>query len=155
MAEAVKTTQVINVKAVSTEAQLYSELAKLWAVKTDGKVNNEDYSAKYYALQCKDNADIAQAAADSVTINVDELKQEIIDLADEQEEALIKQAAENYNAVAQAQSEAIAAITDTVNGTEFEDLTTASKTVIGAINELNAQLSGISETLDTINGEEV
>ena len=42
------------------DAQESVQLAKDWAVKMDGLVNNQDYSSKYYANQAKTDADRAQ-----------------------------------------------------------------------------------------------
>ena len=42
---------------------LYSGESKDWAIKMDGKVNNEDYSSKYWAADSKSNAEIAAGYA--------------------------------------------------------------------------------------------
>lgn len=44
-------------QASATSAASSADLAQAWAIKTDGKVQNIDYSAKYYALAAKDTAD--------------------------------------------------------------------------------------------------
>lgn len=62
---------VSNVKnAVQIEenpTHYYSTLAKQWAVKMDGKVQNEDYSSKYWAQDSKNQAEISQAAAETAS----------------------------------------------------------------------------------------
>ena len=40
-----------------------------------------------------------------------------------------------------------------IQGVSDNSLTTTDKTIVGAINEINALINGISETLDEINGE--
>ena len=40
-----------------------------------------------------------------------------------------------------------------IQSTSDNTLTTTDKTIVGAINEINALINGISETLDEINGE--
>ena len=44
-------------QASATSAASSADLAQQWAIKTDGKVQDIDYSAKYYALAAKDTAD--------------------------------------------------------------------------------------------------
>lgn len=62
--------------AVNTlNSVVFSEdLAQQWAVKLDGKVKNEDYSSKYYALQAKQTAEALEL--DAKTIN--ELKPQLL-----------------------------------------------------------------------------
>lgn len=51
------------------DALSYYNLAKDWAIKTNGKVNNEDYSSKYYAQQSNTYATQAQTYAQSINPN--------------------------------------------------------------------------------------
>ena len=66
---AIETTKQNVTKAKQSEdnAKVSEGLAKDWAVKTDGLVNNEDYSAKYYAQQAKTSADKASDIEETVT----------------------------------------------------------------------------------------
>ena len=66
---AVETTNQNVTKAKQSEdnAKVSEGLAKDWAVKTDGLVNNEDYSAKYYAQQAKTSADSASDIEETIT----------------------------------------------------------------------------------------
>lgn len=64
----------INAKNSAIEASSYAnisetnaELAKNWATKTDGIVDNTDYSSKYYAIKAKDQADTAVEKTQEVT----------------------------------------------------------------------------------------
>lgn len=54
----------INIPKISTSTstdivgdKYYVDLAKDWAIKTDGKVLGEDYSSKYYATQANQSID--------------------------------------------------------------------------------------------------
>lgn len=64
----------INAKNSAIEASSYAnisetnaELAKNWATKTDGMVDDTDYSSKYYAIKAKNQADTAVRKTQEVT----------------------------------------------------------------------------------------
>ena len=59
--------QVLNLDTVP----YYNNLAKSWAVKMDGKVDEIDFSSKYYALKSLESSDIAVSAKDSILTNSD------------------------------------------------------------------------------------
>lgn len=56
-AEKVASAYAEQAGASAAQSAASAELAKAWATKTDGKVENEDYSAKQYALNAKATAD--------------------------------------------------------------------------------------------------
>lgn len=61
-----------NAKVSETNAKASENLAKDWAVKMDGLVNNEDYSSKYYAQQAKTTADTVTETSEEITQTVTE-----------------------------------------------------------------------------------
>lgn len=76
---AVETTaeNVTKAKQSEVNAKVSEGLAKDWAVKTDGLVNNEDYSAKYYAQQAKTSADNTAGSASDIEETITQAKQDI------------------------------------------------------------------------------
>ena len=61
---------------VSSNADLLSaKLAREWAIKTDGKVENEDYSSKYYAQISEQAAQAAETLLENVTEHVEDFVQ--------------------------------------------------------------------------------
>ena len=67
----------VNAKASETNAKASENLAKDWAVKMDGLVNNEDYSSKYYAQQAKASADSTAGSASDIEETITQAKQDI------------------------------------------------------------------------------
>jgi len=55
-----------SVETVNNAAKYWSDIAKDWAIKTDGKVLSEDYSSKYYAGIAKDKAEEAAENVETV-----------------------------------------------------------------------------------------
>ena len=66
-----------NAKTSETNAKSSENLAKAWAIKTDGLVNNEDYSSKYWAQQAKASADSTSGSAEEISQAVEQGKQDI------------------------------------------------------------------------------
>lgn len=66
-----------NAKTSETNAKSSENLAKDWAIKTDGLVNNEDYSSKYWAQQAKASADSASGSSEEISQAVEQGKQAI------------------------------------------------------------------------------
>ena len=56
-AEKVASAYAAQAGTSATSAASSADLAQQWAIKTDGKVQDTDYSAKHYALAAKDTAD--------------------------------------------------------------------------------------------------
>lgn len=89
----------------------YTDLAKQWAIKTDGKVLGEDYSSKYYASKAKESEQIASAAIE----NIEEVTQQSIsDIGDAKTDAI--------GDLETAKTEKISEIEDTASNFE-DDLT--------------------------------
>lgn len=63
--------------AIETEGTKQVNLAKDWAIKMDGKVNNEDYSSKYYASKAKE----AEETATRVVQDIEEVTDEVLEEA--------------------------------------------------------------------------
>lgn len=63
-----------NAKTSETNAKASENLAKDWAIKTDGLVNNEDYSSKYWAQQAKASADSASGSSEEISQAVEQGK---------------------------------------------------------------------------------
>lgn len=66
-----------NAKVSETNAKASENLAKDWAVKMDGLINNEDYSSKYYAQQAKTTADTVTETSEKITQAVTESLEDI------------------------------------------------------------------------------
>lgn len=70
--DSVETTNQNVIKAKQSEG-----LSRDWAIKTDGLVNNEDYSSKYYAQQAKESADSTANSATDIAETITQAKQDI------------------------------------------------------------------------------
>lgn len=67
----------VNVGVTKDYSQYYSQLSKDWATKTNGLVNNEDYSSKYYAEKSKDWAINSENNLNSVISQHEQITSEI------------------------------------------------------------------------------
>lgn len=67
----------VNVGITKDYSQYYSQLSKDWATKTNGLVNNEDYSSKYYAEKSKDWATNSENNLNSVISQHEQITSEI------------------------------------------------------------------------------
>ena len=64
--QAINTEEASAILNIQTEGDKSIQLAKDWAVKMDDKVNDEDYSSKYYAEQVKQAALITRQIAEPI-----------------------------------------------------------------------------------------
>nr|DAQ66509.1 MAG TPA: hypothetical protein [Caudoviricetes sp.] len=67
----------VDVGITRDYSQYYSNLSKDWATKTNGLVNNEDYSSKYYAEKSKDWATNSENNLNSVISQHEQITSEI------------------------------------------------------------------------------
>lgn len=124
-------TTATNINAVNTaatnivaiqNAPVNAQLARDWAVKMDGLVSGEDYSAKYYADQARQAA--AGAVVDGITINRntdDELQ--TIGVIDDNGGNAIKTwtgTLAQYNAIATKDNNTLYNITDDMQAVTYE-----------------------------------
>lgn len=83
----------VNVGVTKDYSQYYSQLSKDWATKTNGLVNNEDYSSKYYAEKSKDWATNSENNLSSVISEHEQITSEITqareDISSERSGALL------------------------------------------------------------------
>lgn len=68
---------IVNVGITKDYSQYFSQLSKDWATKTNGLVNNEDYSSKYYAEKSKDWATDSENNLNSVISQHEQITSEI------------------------------------------------------------------------------
>ena len=74
-------TDISSAINVSDNSDLLSaKLARDWAIKTDGKVEGEDYSAKYYAQQSELIAQSAEALLENVSEHLEDFEDSIDDI---------------------------------------------------------------------------
>lgn len=69
---------IVNVGITKDYSQYFSQLSKDWATKTNGLVNNEDYSSKYYAEKSKDWATDSENNLNSVISQHEQITSEIM-----------------------------------------------------------------------------
>lgn len=111
-----------NAKASETNAKASENLAKDWAIKTDGLVNNEDYSAKYWAQQAKGSADSTSGSAEEIANAIAQGKTEIQQAGEAQVTAV--------NSAGTTQVKAV----NTAGTTQVGSVSTAGTDAIASIN---------------------
>lgn len=116
-----------NAKASETNAKASENLAKDWAIKTDGLVNNEDYSAKYWAQQAKGSADSTSGSAEEIANAIAQGKSEI-----------------------QQAGEAQVTAVNSAGTTQVEAVNTAGTTQVGLVNTAGTDaVASVNSTKDT------
>ena len=124
--------QVLNLDTVP----YYNNLAKTWAIKTDGKVDEIDFSSKYYALKSLESSDIAISAKDSILTNSDFQKV----AGDLKGENNIKTCSDNISEIQNAKANANIATNAAQIATEKAQLVTETLE-----NSANKSLSNLTE----------
>ena len=126
--DSVETTNQNVIKAKQSEG-----LSKDWAIKTDGLVNNEDYSSKYYAQKAKESADSTASSATGIEEAVTQAKQDISTAVTQgvsQVSSTGSTAVSNINA---AKDQAIENL-ETATQDHLSEITTAGSTQVQAVN---------------------
>lgn len=132
-----------NAKVSETNAKASENLAKDWAIKTDGLVNNEDYSAKYWAQQAKGSADSTSGSAEEIANAIAQGKTEIQQAGEAQVTAVNSAGTTQVKAVntagttqvglvSTAGTDAVASVNSTKN-TAVQTVQTASEEALASI----------------------
>lgn len=132
----------IGTKNVKTPIQIeenpthyYSTLAKQWAVKTDGMVQDEDFSSKYWAQESKNQAKKSAAAAESATNLVDLLDNKYTNYVNNLEELSSETVSEitelKLNSLEEIEQKHVNAI---------EDITLSKTVAIDKLNDVNINI---------------
>ena len=126
--DSVKTTNQNVIKAKQSEG-----LSKDWAIKTDGLVNNEDYSSKYYAQKAKESADSTAGSASNIEETITQAKQDISTAVTQgvsQVSSAGSTAVSNINATKDQATENL----ETTTQDHLSEITTAGSTQVQAVN---------------------
>ena len=126
--DSVKTTNQNVIKAKQSEG-----LSKDWAIKTDGLVNNEDYSSKYYAQKAKESADSTAGSASNIEETITQAKQDISTAVTQgvsQVSSAGSTAVSNINATKDQATENL----ETTTQDHLSEITTAGTTQVQAVN---------------------
>lgn len=152
----------VNVGVTKDYSQYYSQLSKDWATKTNGLVNNEDYSSKYYSQLSKDWATNSENNLISVISEHEQITSEITqareDISTERAGALLdietsKKA--SLTAIDNAKTSGITSVnTARDNGVEtvnsaLKDFNTTVTTAKSDINKLKDSSMSAVETAQT------
>ena len=147
---AVETTAENVTKAKKSEdnAKASEGLAKDWAIKTDGLVNNEDYSAKYYAQQAKASADSTAGSASDIEETITQAKQDISTAVTQgvsQVSSTGSTAVSNINDAKDQATEHLEAATQA----HLSEITTTGSTQVQAVNTAGTTQVGLVEAKGT------
>ena len=147
---AVETTAENVTKAKQSEdnAKASEGLAKDWAIKTDGLVNNEDYSAKYYAQQAKASADSTAGSASDIEETITQAKQDISTAVTQgvsQVSSTGSTAVSNINTAKDQATEHL----ETATQDHLSEITTAGSTQVQAVNTAGTTQVGLVESKGT------
>lgn len=133
-----------NAKASETNAKTSENLAKDWAIKTDGLVNNEDYSAKYWAQQAKSSADSTSGSAEEIVNAIAQGKTEIQQAGEAQVTAVNSAGTTQVKAVNTSGTDAVASVNSTKD-TAVQTVQTASEEALASItSEVSTQVGLVS-----------
>lgn len=147
---AVETTAENVTKAKQSEdnAKVSEGLAKDWASKTDGLVNNEEYSAKYYAQQAKASADSTTSSATDIEETITQAKQDISTAVTQgvsQVSSTGSTAVSNINGAYDQATENL----ETATQAHLSEITTAGTSQVQAVNTAGTTQVGLVESKGT------
>lgn len=112
----------VDVGITRDYSQYYSNLSKDWATKTNGLVNNEDYSSKYYAEKSKDWATNSENNLNSVISQHEQITSEITqareDISTDLSGALLDIESNKTNSITEIKTEGAEQV-DTIKKTGF------------------------------------
>ena len=147
---AVETTAENVTKAKQSEdnAKVSEGLAKDWAVKTDGLVNNEDYSAKYYAQQAKTSADSTAGSAFDIEETITQAKQDISTAVTQGVSQISSTGSTAVSNINDAKDQATENL-ETVTQAHLSEITSAGSTQVQAVNTAGTTQVGLVEAKGT------
>lgn len=143
---AVETTAENVTKAKQSEdnAKASEGLAKDWAVKIDGLVNNEDYSAKYYAQQAKTSADSTTSSATDIEETITQAKQDISTAVTQGVSQVSSTGSTAVSNINDAKDQATENL-ETAKQTHLSEITTAGTSQVQAVNTAGTTQVGLVE----------
>lgn len=143
----------VNVGITKDYSQYYSQLSKDWATKTNGLVNNEDYSSKYYAEKSKDWATNSKNNLNSVISQHEQITSEIMqareDISTDLSGALLDIESNKTNSITEINTARDKAQTDITNlkNSSVEEIKTEGKEQVATIKQTGAdELSKITQS---------
>lgn len=147
---AVETTNQNAAKAKQSEdnAKVSEGLAKDWAVKTDGLVNNEDYSSKYYAQQAKTSADSTAGSASDIEETITQAKQDISTAVTQGVSQVSSTGSTAVSNINDAKDQATENL-ETVTQDHLSEITTAGTSQVQAVNTAGTTQVGLVESAGT------
>lgn len=126
--DSVETTNQNVIKAKQSEG-----LSRDWAIKTDGLVNNEDYSSKYYAQQAKASADSTAGSATDIAETITQAKQDISTAVTQGVSQVSSTGSTAVSNIKDAYDQATENL-ETVTQAHLSEITTAGSTQVQAVN---------------------
>jgi len=129
-----------NINVSKDTSSYWANIAKNWAINMDGKILNEDFSSKYYALQSKSNADDANISAQNAQNISDSMDNHYITYTEELNQ--IKSAAiddittlydSSYESISTLKNESVTEITNQ----KGESLTEIGNAQTDAVSDIN------------------
>lgn len=147
---AVETTNQNVTKAKQSEdnAKVSEGLAKDWAVKTDDLVNNEDYSAKYYAQQAKTSADSTAGSATDIEETITQAKQDISTAVTQGVSQVSSTGSTAVSNINDAYDQAVENL-ETAKQSHLSEMTSAGTSQVQAVNTAGTTQVGLVEAKGT------
>lgn len=131
-------------ETIVTESSENATLAKDWATKTDGKLNGEDYSAKYYAQEAKQ----AKESTDQAAADVSSAKSEALAAIDSERESAVETvntAGEQHLSAVNTAGETQLNLVNTAGAAQVKNVTDEGAKQLAAVTEAGeGQLTAIN-----------